>query len=197
MYVHEFCGSWMDHPFWRAKFLVGTEAQLAKVRGSGVQELWIDTDKGLDIETGIPEAEVRSMVEQELEHLATMPAPLLPLPPGGGRRCRAGPGADPPFAAQDHDDVHRCAAGQGARPARMRGHGRRDLRVGAGQAARSHQRRTPEAPRRVHLHAFRGGVRPHDRPGAPARPRTTGCCARSGWPACCTMSARPPCRWTS
>lgn len=84
MYVHEFCGSWMDHPFWRAKFLVGTEAQLSKVRSSGVQELWIDTDKGLDIETGIPEAQVRVMVEQELEHFATMPAPLMPTVPEGG-----------------------------------------------------------------------------------------------------------------
>ena len=25
MYVHEFCGSWMNHPFWRAKFLLANE----------------------------------------------------------------------------------------------------------------------------------------------------------------------------
>lgn len=81
MYVHEFCGSWMDHPFWRAKFLLGTEAQLDKVRRSGIPEVWIDTSKGLDIEAGVPEAEVKAFVEQELERFATMPAPLMASPP--------------------------------------------------------------------------------------------------------------------
>ncbi|MDP1958081.1 MAG: DUF3391 domain-containing protein, partial [Rhodocyclaceae bacterium] len=22
MHIHEFCGSWMDHPFWRTKFIL-------------------------------------------------------------------------------------------------------------------------------------------------------------------------------
>ena len=22
MYLHEFCGSWMEHPFWRTRFLL-------------------------------------------------------------------------------------------------------------------------------------------------------------------------------
>ena len=70
----------MDHPFWRAKFLVATEAQLQKVRASGIPELWIDASKGLDIETGVPQAQVMATVEQELERFATMPAPLMVEP---------------------------------------------------------------------------------------------------------------------
>lgn len=46
MYVDEFCGSWMDHPFWRTRFLIETPEQLAQVRNSGITELWIDTRKG-------------------------------------------------------------------------------------------------------------------------------------------------------
>ncbi|KQP49844.1 HD-GYP domain-containing protein [Pseudorhodoferax sp. Leaf274] len=77
MFVHEFCGSWIDHPFWRAKFLVATDAQLRKVRESGIPELWIDTAKGLDVDAGLSQAEARATAEQELERYATMPAPLL------------------------------------------------------------------------------------------------------------------------
>lgn len=78
MYVHEFCGSWVDHPFWRSKFLVGADTQLRKILQSGISELWIDTAKGLDLETGVPEAQVKALAEQELERFATMPAPLMP-----------------------------------------------------------------------------------------------------------------------
>ena len=42
MFVDEFCGAWMNHPFWRAKFVIEDEAQLAKIRASGVAEVWID-----------------------------------------------------------------------------------------------------------------------------------------------------------
>ena len=53
MYIDEFCGSWMDHPFWRARFVVKTEQELAKIRASDVSEVWIDASKGLDAPTGV------------------------------------------------------------------------------------------------------------------------------------------------
>lgn len=80
MFVHEFCGSWMDHPFWRARFKVRTEAELQRIVSGGISELWIDTAKGLDAEgpagAGVDRAEVDAEVERRLELLATMPAPL-------------------------------------------------------------------------------------------------------------------------
>ncbi|MPQ67544.1 MULTISPECIES: HD-GYP domain-containing protein [unclassified Pseudomonas] len=63
MYVQSFCGSWMDHPFWRSHFLLDDEADLQKIRASGLAALWIDTDKGLDVEVEEPAA-------PELEALA-------------------------------------------------------------------------------------------------------------------------------
>lgn len=49
MFIHEFCGSWMEHPFWRTRFLLKNEADVARIRGSSIREVWIDTDKGSDV----------------------------------------------------------------------------------------------------------------------------------------------------
>jgi len=49
MHVHGFCGAWIDHPFWRAKFTLCDPKELAAARASGVTHCWIDTGKGLDV----------------------------------------------------------------------------------------------------------------------------------------------------
>ena len=49
MYLHELCGSWLEHPFWRTSFLITQEKELARIKKSGVREAWIDTDQGLDV----------------------------------------------------------------------------------------------------------------------------------------------------
>jgi len=78
MHIHEFCGSWMDHPFWRSKFTLRSEADMQRIVIGGVKELWIDTDKGLDAEGAASEAvisreDVAIEVERELEFAASMP----------------------------------------------------------------------------------------------------------------------------
>ncbi len=79
MFVQEFCGSWMDHPFWRSKFLVKTDAELKRIVSGGVTELYIDTSKGGDVEGGVDREEVEREVERELEFFATMPSLLEPM----------------------------------------------------------------------------------------------------------------------
>ena len=49
MHLHELCGPWLDHPFWRAKFLLTDPADIAKLLASGITECWIDNAKGLDV----------------------------------------------------------------------------------------------------------------------------------------------------
>lgn len=49
MYVHRLLGSWLGHPFWRNSFIAGAD-DVARIRGSGVAQLVIDIDKGLDVE---------------------------------------------------------------------------------------------------------------------------------------------------
>lgn len=49
MHLHAFCGSWMDHPFWRTKFTIEDPADIDLVRASKICEVWIDVAQGLDI----------------------------------------------------------------------------------------------------------------------------------------------------
>ena len=70
MHIKEICGSWMEHPFWRSAFVVTEPKDLARIRDSSIQELWIDTGKGLDIPPDAPsisETESEAQVDAELE----------------------------------------------------------------------------------------------------------------------------------
>lgn len=52
MHLHAFCGSWLDHPFWRTRFLLVDPNDVALIRESTIQEVWIDVDLGLDVAGG-------------------------------------------------------------------------------------------------------------------------------------------------
>ena len=80
MYLHELCGSWVDHPFWRSKFLLRNAGEVEKIRECGIREVWIDTDLGLDVGVGLSETQVRDEVERELRHATSAPMPLVELP---------------------------------------------------------------------------------------------------------------------
>lgn len=56
MHLHALDGPWMDHPFWKTKFVLRDPADLRKLRESGLAGVWIDTDKGLDVATVVDEA---------------------------------------------------------------------------------------------------------------------------------------------
>ena len=71
MHVHEFCGSWMDHPFWRGAFLLDNPNDLQTILATGVKEVWIDTSKGLDVEGGEAEEVIAAEVETTLAHADT------------------------------------------------------------------------------------------------------------------------------
>lgn len=66
MYIQEFCGTWMDHPFWRSRFLLQSQKDLQRIQASSIRELWIDASKGLDVGTDI-HSESAEQVEAEVE----------------------------------------------------------------------------------------------------------------------------------
>lgn len=90
MYVCGFGGSWFDHPFWRAKFLLQSDDDLARIRASGVRYVLIDDELGI----GPDHAPAESATEARQ-------APLLPRlsPPVSTRRPRP----SPPLAAPESD----------------------------------------------------------------------------------------------
>ncbi|MBO3702873.1 MAG: DUF3391 domain-containing protein, partial [Candidatus Accumulibacter sp.] len=68
MYLKEFCGSWLEHPFWRSSFVITDAKDIDTIRASSVREVWIDCAKGLDLppgEAGVSLAEVEACVEVE------------------------------------------------------------------------------------------------------------------------------------
>ena len=70
MHLHAFCGSWMDHPFWRNKFVITDEKDIALIFESPIKEVWIDAAKGLDVPAG------EAAVEAEV-----VPPPVMALAP--------------------------------------------------------------------------------------------------------------------
>ena len=80
MFIHELGGSWLDHPFWKTRFLLKSERNLQRLHASAVREVWIDTGKGLDVEGGEPLDDV-SAVSQSSRLDAEQP-PAVKLKPG-------------------------------------------------------------------------------------------------------------------
>jgi putative nucleotidyltransferase with HDIG domain len=86
MHIHELCGSWMEHPFWRTRFVLDDADDIRRIRESGISELWIDTSKGLDASAGEAraethsETEVAAEVDRTLERSAERRAPPRQVP---------------------------------------------------------------------------------------------------------------------
>lgn len=74
MYIHDFCASWMEHPFWRTRFLLEDADDLRRIQECGIRELWIDTARGLDVAAaGETRAEVDTRIEAALTQIASAP----------------------------------------------------------------------------------------------------------------------------
>ncbi|HKT71287.1 MAG TPA: HD-GYP domain-containing protein [Steroidobacteraceae bacterium] len=54
MFIHGFDEGWLNHPFWRSRFLVKDPAMLRELQQSGIRHCWIDVTKGQDVPTERP-----------------------------------------------------------------------------------------------------------------------------------------------
>jgi putative nucleotidyltransferase with HDIG domain len=86
MHIHSLDGAWLDHPFWKSKFVLRDPAELAQLRASGISAVWIDTDKGLNV----------------VESVTELPSPRRST---GGGLAQA-----PPAAPMEADDASPTAA---------------------------------------------------------------------------------------
>jgi putative nucleotidyltransferase with HDIG domain len=82
MHIHDLCGSWMEHPFWKTNFALNSDKDLGRLQESSIRELWIDTARGLDVEdadavvTANSAAQIRAEAEVALTTLSeAAPAP--------------------------------------------------------------------------------------------------------------------------
>lgn len=83
MYLHEFCGSWMEHPFWRSSFILTDDKDVAAILASSIKEIWIDSSKGADVgegEVAVTQEESEAQVDADLSQASTEAMPLEALP---------------------------------------------------------------------------------------------------------------------
>ncbi len=75
MYIHDLDASWLSHRFLKNQFAIDDASTLAKVKKSGLQEVYIDTSKGQDVPQGVPTAVVHQNIEEEQHTLAKKAGP--------------------------------------------------------------------------------------------------------------------------
>jgi HD-GYP domain-containing protein (c-di-GMP phosphodiesterase class II) len=82
MHLKEFCGSWMEHPFWRTGFVIDDQKDITTILGSSIKEVWIDASKGLDVPVGqmaVSEAESEAQVEEQLQQAVEEKREIAPV----------------------------------------------------------------------------------------------------------------------
>lgn len=77
MYIHEICGSWLEHPFWRTSFLLEEEKDVRELVRCGIKEVWIDTSKGMDVAGGQEREETDAQVEAVLVQATEGEPPVI------------------------------------------------------------------------------------------------------------------------
>ncbi len=82
MHLKEFCGSYLDHPFWRTGFVLTQKKDLTAILTSSIKEVWIDCDKGLDVAVGqcvASEVEDETLVEEQQKQVAQGQRQIAPV----------------------------------------------------------------------------------------------------------------------
>ena len=72
MHLQAFCGAWLDHPFWRTKFVLTDPNDITLIIESPITEVWIDVAKGLDIQ---PDASGQRIEVETAEAVPVEPPP--------------------------------------------------------------------------------------------------------------------------
>jgi len=75
MFVHDLNCDWASHPFFRKRFLLKSDDEIAKIVEAGIHEVYIDTQKGLDVRHARTEQEVKETLQQEMLEIASKEAP--------------------------------------------------------------------------------------------------------------------------
>lgn len=70
-YIHDLNCDWWTHPFARNQFLLESEEEVTKIIRAGVHEVYIDTEKGLDVGDHVPtQAEAVRALDQQMVQVA-------------------------------------------------------------------------------------------------------------------------------
>ncbi|WP_028449954.1 MULTISPECIES: HD-GYP domain-containing protein [Chitinibacter] len=77
MFIHDLNVDWMNHPFVRNQFAVADDNVIAQIMATGVREVYIDTERGLDLADAPTVEEVNAELDAQLLKLAEEPPPII------------------------------------------------------------------------------------------------------------------------
>lgn len=66
MYIHDLAADWSVHPFMRSSFPLKTDQEIATISDCGIREVYIDTDRGLDLPNAPTKEEVQKALDQQM-----------------------------------------------------------------------------------------------------------------------------------
>ncbi len=69
MYIHDVNCAWLDHPFMSNHVKIKSEKEIAKISDYGIREVYIDTDKGLDVADAPTREEVNAKIDSEIDEV--------------------------------------------------------------------------------------------------------------------------------
>jgi len=117
MHLHALEGAWMDHPFWKTRFIIRDAEQLRKLQDSVIAEVWIDPEKGLDVADeeppSLPAPQRAAAAPAQAREPA--PAPVAQPLPAASRPVSASTPVPPPsrsFAEEMRTATAVCAKGK-------------------------------------------------------------------------------------
>lgn len=78
MFVHDMNCGWMAHPFLRGSFKVRGDSEIEKMVSHGILELYIDSEKGLDVSDAPTQPEVEASLSHQMAVIVDKFSPLEP-----------------------------------------------------------------------------------------------------------------------
>src|SRR4029077_2924400 len=66
IFVHDFNCGWLHHPFLRNRVKITTDEEIEKILHHQIREVYIDTDKGLDVDDAPTKPEVDQKIQTEI-----------------------------------------------------------------------------------------------------------------------------------
>jgi len=75
MFVQDFDCAWLEIPLFQESLLIRNEAIVEKVLEHGIREVYIDTEKGMDVADGVPLEEVQKETDKNMKQAASMAQP--------------------------------------------------------------------------------------------------------------------------
>jgi HD-GYP domain-containing protein (c-di-GMP phosphodiesterase class II) len=83
VFVHDFNTGWLHHPFLKNQVKIKTDQDIDKLVHYQIHDVYIDTDRGLDVEEAPTQEEVAAELQTEIDNLS---ASAVPASPDGPRK---------------------------------------------------------------------------------------------------------------